>query len=236
MADLVSSTEIKSYLEIGDSGADTLITDLAVYASAAIRTYCDRSFALNANRIERHDGGQLNLMIKEPDINSITSIADLRSTTGSAVTAGAFVTGTTYTIITVGTTDFTAIGAANSVIGTVFKSTGAGSGTGTAYANAVTTAGDYFYEAGRLIYLLSEAKWGSGRQRWQVDYSGGSDTIPNDVKEAALEWIAMRFETKDMAVKSQSLGDQNFTREDFAIVPKSIRVLLAPYRVNQGRY
>jgi hypothetical protein len=83
---------------------------------------------------------------------------------------------------------------------------------------------------------LSEAKWGSGRQRWQVDYSGGSDTIPNDVKEAALEWIAMRFETKDMAVKSQSLGDQNFTREDFAIVPKSIRVLLAPYRVNQGRY
>ena len=42
------------------------------------------------------------------------------------------VSGTDYKIHTVGTTDFTAIGAANNNVGTVFTATGAGTGTGTA--------------------------------------------------------------------------------------------------------
>lgn len=50
----------------------------------------------------------------------------------SSVTAGSFVTGTTYWITTVGTTDFTAIGASSNTVGTSFTATGAGSGTGTA--------------------------------------------------------------------------------------------------------
>jgi hypothetical protein len=47
-------------------------------------------------------------------------------------TAGTFVFGTTYTILTAGTTDFIAIGAADNNPGTVFVATGVGSGTGTA--------------------------------------------------------------------------------------------------------
>ena len=54
---------------------------------------------------------------------------------GKVQTAGTFVTGVTYTIQTTGTTDFTACGAANSNVGTVFTATGAGSGTGTASPN-----------------------------------------------------------------------------------------------------
>lgn len=54
------------------------------------------------------------------------------------VTAGSFVTGTKYIIVTVGTTDFTAIGAASNAIGVVFTATGAGSGTGTA-SNGIAT-------------------------------------------------------------------------------------------------
>ena len=50
----------------------------------------------------------------------------------AAVTAGAFVTGTAYTIATVGTTNFTAIGASANTVGVIFTATGAGSGTGTA--------------------------------------------------------------------------------------------------------
>jgi hypothetical protein len=50
----------------------------------------------------------------------------------SAVNAGSFVTGTTYWITTVGTTDFTAIGASANTVGLSFVATGAGSGTGTA--------------------------------------------------------------------------------------------------------
>jgi hypothetical protein len=51
---------------------------------------------------------------------------------GASFTAGNFVVGRTYTILSAGTTDFTLIGAADSNPGTVFVATGAGTGTGTA--------------------------------------------------------------------------------------------------------
>jgi hypothetical protein len=48
------------------------------------------------------------------------------------VTAGSFVVDTEYRIETVGTTDYTLIGAADNVIGTEFTATGVGTGDGTA--------------------------------------------------------------------------------------------------------
>lgn len=48
------------------------------------------------------------------------------------LTAGNFVVGNEYIIVTVGTTDFTAIGASTNSVGTVFTATGVGSGTGVA--------------------------------------------------------------------------------------------------------
>lgn len=48
------------------------------------------------------------------------------------VVAGNFVAGLTYTIVSVGTTNFTLVGAANNNVDTSFIATGAGSGTGTA--------------------------------------------------------------------------------------------------------
>jgi hypothetical protein len=50
----------------------------------------------------------------------------------AATTAGSFVVGRSYQIVTSGTTNFTTIGASDSNIGTVFTATGAGTGTGTA--------------------------------------------------------------------------------------------------------
>ena len=46
-------------------------------------------------------------------------------------TAGSFVIGARYKILTAGNTDFTLIGAANNNVGTIFTATGAGTGTGT---------------------------------------------------------------------------------------------------------
>ena len=51
---------------------------------------------------------------------------------GNTITAGSFVIGTKYKIVTAGTTDFTLIGAADSNVDTIFKATGVGAGTGTA--------------------------------------------------------------------------------------------------------
>jgi len=59
--------------------------------------------------------------------------------------AGYFVTGQTYTIQSIGTTDFTAIGAVANDVGITFVATGAGTGTGTAlqvtYAQSTVISG-----------------------------------------------------------------------------------------------
>ena len=62
-----------------------------------------------------------------------TSNAQWNTIAGTTnVTAGSFVPGRTYVIVSPGTTDFTLIGAANSTIGTSFIAIGVGSGSGTA--------------------------------------------------------------------------------------------------------
>ncbi len=57
---------------------------------------------------------------------------------GTPITAGSFVATTEYKIISIGTTDFTLIGAASNTVGVVFTATGVGTGTGTAHATIIT--------------------------------------------------------------------------------------------------
>jgi hypothetical protein len=57
---------------------------------------------------------------------------NVRGSATSTVTAGSFVVNTIYTIASIGTTDFTLIGAASNTIGVIFTATGVGAGSGTA--------------------------------------------------------------------------------------------------------
>jgi hypothetical protein len=80
------------------------------------------------------------------------------------VTAGAFVVGKSYTIRTVGSTSFTAIGAVANTVGVLFTATGAGSGTGVAIDMAAsaaalktvdsltTTLDDRLYKGGKFLF------------------------------------------------------------------------------------
>jgi hypothetical protein len=68
----------------------------------------------------------------------------------STIDAGDFVIGRSYTISTVGTTNWTAIGAAASTVGTSFVATGVGSGTGKA-----TT--DYSWSTPQVQYQVADA-------------------------------------------------------------------------------
>lgn len=63
-------------------------------------------------------------------------VGELRNLSTTTVNAGSFVVGTTYTILSVGNTNFVAIGAASNTVGVVFVATGAGTGTGTATLNS----------------------------------------------------------------------------------------------------
>ena len=84
--------------------------------------------------------------------------------------AGSFVSGQQYVIVSAGNTDFTSIGAADNNVGTVFTSTGVGSGTGTARryqpllmvektvpaGNVPTGGGSYVYDA--IVASLASGK------------------------------------------------------------------------------
>lgn len=92
----------------------------------------------------------------------------------SVTQAGSFTTGVSYMIKTVGTTDFTTIGASANTIGVVFTATGVGSGTGDAYVMALQRGGDawtastnlfldVFYNGSDVEYkYISLAVGGSG--------------------------------------------------------------------------
>lgn len=76
------------------------------------------------------------LIAKVSQISGVKFVSSLSISTTK--TAGSFVIGHSYTIVTAGTTDFTLIGAANNTVGTVFTATGVGAGTGTAGATFTT--------------------------------------------------------------------------------------------------
>lgn len=62
-------------------------------------------------------------------------------------------TGEKYEIVSVGTTDFTLIGAASNTVGTIFTATGSGTGTGTAYQ---------FLTIPFITYSMTKSKMGEG--------------------------------------------------------------------------
>lgn len=116
-----------------------------------------------------------------------------RTLTGSTVAAGSFVVDRRYTILTAGTTDFTAIGAANNNVGTVFTATGVGSGTGTATATIlgvpramlsfrltggttviiIACTGGVYVISGTTLYDITPAGWSNVTARVpQLDVMG----------------------------------------------------------------
>lgn len=84
------------------------------------------------------DGDTSPGFIAEAGIFNSTAIAktidsaNITLMTGSLIGAGSFVIGATYEITSVGSTDFTAIGAATNTIGVIFIAEGVGEGSGTA--------------------------------------------------------------------------------------------------------
>lgn len=77
------------------------------------------------------------------------------------VTAGSFVATKEYTITSVGTTDFTLIGAVENKVGVKFTATGAGSGTGTAVDLAAAQAASRTLDT--LASSLDSGLWAGGK-------------------------------------------------------------------------
>ena len=72
---------------------------------------------------------------------------------GATVNAGSFTVSETYVIDTVGTTDFTLIGASANTPGIIFTATGVGSGTGTAFAYSTQASFTGVYQSDRSLFI-----------------------------------------------------------------------------------
>ena len=132
------------YQLISNITQDTLVLYQTIPAPGGVSTW--------GNAIEL-SGDQNWIYISDIDNNTV----HVYERSNIPTTAGYFVIGQTYTIQSIGTTDFTTVGAASNDVGISFIATGVGSGTGvankTTYINitsidgdalGLTTAGDNF--------------------------------------------------------------------------------------------
>ena len=96
----------------------------------------------------------------------------------ATLTAGAFIVGEDYEIVTTGTTDFTLIGAADSDPGTQFRATGIGTGTGTAFAVEPRFTFNSILAAQEDVYHTLNAVASS--MRVMIYWAAGSVTFVQD--------------------------------------------------------
>jgi hypothetical protein len=155
----VTNTSLNGTFLIATVGATTFtyaqtatdITSVADTGTAVDITYCNLTQNVTGTLSVANGGtgattNTPNSILVGNATSAISSIKPgtnnnvLTSTAGSTVNSGSFVAGTEYTILTVGTTDFTLIGASSNTVGVVFTATGVGSGNGTATTNTWTSA------------------------------------------------------------------------------------------------
>lgn len=108
---------------VGGEGIDTSATGNTVTIAGEDASTSNKGIASFDSADFSVTSGQVHL---------VTSAAAFGAEGVQTVTAGSFVTGQRYQIVSTGNTNFTLIGAADSNVGTVFIATGAGTGTGTA--------------------------------------------------------------------------------------------------------
>lgn len=125
----------------------------------------------------------------------------------TAVTAGSFVSGLSYTIASVGTTDFTLIGASANTVGVTFKATGAGTGTGTATLNAKIDIGAYEFDLGyggwpaTATISLTDIVSGS---RVLITKSSDGSVLYNDVPGTSLSHVTSHIGGFNVVVRKAS--------------------------------
>lgn len=125
---------------VNDSGFDIFLP----YTSFTGSTFTlDGTFVFNGTNETDSATAGVNVYI-----TYIDQLAD-----ATALTAGNFVIGTEYVITSVGTTDFTLIGAIPPTVGTVFTATGAGTGTGQAKPYNTTASFTVVYNANRNLFI-----------------------------------------------------------------------------------
>lgn len=72
------------------------------------------------------------------------------------------------------------------------------------------------------------APWGEGRRRWAVTYVGASGGPPEEVKDATIDLVVIRFLRRDPGTTSEKLGDE--ATEHTNELPREVRRKLYRHR------
>ena len=101
----------------------------------------------------------------------------------ASTAATALVAGTTYQILTVGSTDFTSVGAANNNVGTIFQATGAATGSGTVSGQQGVEKGEEWLDTSTTpnkLKIYNGSAWvetggggypsGGGSDEWALEH------------------------------------------------------------------
>jgi len=164
MTSLVTLTEVKSYLDINSNTYDAKLSNVIVYASGLIESYCSRSFASANVSYEYQDGGKPYVFVNNPPINNIWSIAEYD--------------GTQYVPLVDPPVDGglpNVAANANSVVGYTYDSLSGKvwKGFNSQFSSSINST-DAFKAYSRGI---------------RISYNGGYSTIPNDLKLCCLAII-----------------------------------------------
>ena len=121
---MLPTTIESATLTNSDSRSNLIINDPAVEAGHAFAA--DDVVAVEGLGFSTVDPNSV-----APGSSIVTALKTLVSVTANAISAGSFSIGKIYTIKTVGSTNFVAVGASANTVGVTFTATGAGSGSGT---------------------------------------------------------------------------------------------------------
>lgn len=199
---VMGSVQLSDYVEItpvnseagAASGTDTVFYNLTVSDSG---THTD----LGAVQAQYPS-----LSVKRTDTLSYGSVYTVIAPK-SVVTAGSFTTGEDYIIVTTGNTDFTAIGAADSLPGTRFTATGAGTGTGTA---SLVTVDDFQINKAWLVKGCADCPSGYSEYEDGFIYSVKIEDDGAD-STAAVEAISANIAADSAVQVNQEGGFSTYT-------------------------
>ena len=109
--------------------------------------------------------------------------ANAPNSSPASTAATALVAGTTYQILTVGSTDFTSVGASNNNVGTIFQATGAATGSGTVSGQQGVEKGEEWLDTSTTpnkLKIYNGSAWvetggggypsGGGSDEWALEH------------------------------------------------------------------
>jgi hypothetical protein len=210
-----TSDEARSILEPNSDPNTT------VFAEVGRVEWSDVSGSTDAPEDNATVGATLGVDFYDIDDTTVLSDSGIRNQTvlnieSEDVIAGNFTTGVTYVITSIGTTDFTLIGASANTVGLVFTATGAGSGTGTASDRSLITnesnVGLETQTSGDVgLYTYTEVTSLGAQYSIKIDNAGRvagfglSSTLPTDTNDPAFSEftvLADKFQIVDPASPS----------------------------------